>query len=284
MKLKLEKKMTSKISEIGAQSPEELFTDAVNLHGDFIKDVNQISNEFKWESILKPIRDEIELDPTRFIGVTITQYKSLINKVCKAGLNNRNKAVLEFLDQHREYMRSQKTVASKTFLLPDETPQKCGTCMKDKPRKEFRKVKGGGLSQQCRDCFGKSISNARKKNREAAEKLKGDAVRDKIKSEFSKELEELRLKNQGLEDKLRECQDSSFQNEEEYLEVKIGKALYFLSAIIKDPETNEMDHVTDQIQADSEEEAVGTFILKEGIKGQIIISIGYEASIHNQNS
>ena len=271
-------------SRIGLKSPEELFADTLNLHGDFIKTVGGLS-ALSWEALLYPVNTSIKESPEKFYHFMVSDYKKMLTRMAGCVRGEEINVMNDFIELFNAEQKPQpevKVVIKKPEPNKEPPYKTCNTCEVTKSTEEFRTVKGGAKGKQCSECFADTISKGRNKGFSERKRTYKEQVRKEVAEEFTEKLRDLQQKNGHLSSKLEACKSRKvYANEEDVDREVLGSGLYFMSAILKDPESGKLDHVTDQVEAKSKEEAIGLFVLKELVQGQIIISIGYEASIHN---
>jgi len=278
----------NRVDQIGKQPPIEVFQTCLNLHGDMIKHVHKCSDS-DYEQIVGNLKIFIEKNTDLLGDYLVADYKLLLNSKIKSGIQTigKHKEIFSFLEkQAMEKKESDREKAKEE----SEEMKICIKCDLPKPLEEFRNVKGGKKSRICLKCNSEALKKGHENSSGARETKKSEETGKLTpgqKKVHEKHVKELQEKNEELSKRLFECENQKvkFMTEEEWLALqKTDRGLYFIAAILKDPDDNRMWHQTDQIFANSAEEAVGQFFLREDINNQIIISHSYEKSIHDKGS
>ena len=250
--------MSNRVAEIGRKSPIELFENSLNLYGGIIRDANGLSvDDFKniTDDISKFIRENHYL----VADLTEINFKKILNYQAKQN----SKSIIHSIGVIQSILDENNLVKA----APEEKKE-CKVCLEIKLLESFPKFGGGNRTDTCAKCRGKAIS----------EGLKAKKNRIKSKEDVQKDIEikYLRAKNEEYFRKIEILNSPELMTEDEWFGLRSKSAgLYFMSAILKEQNTGELFNVIDQIDADSEEHAIGLFVLSEDVKNHIIISISH---------
>ncbi len=256
------------MSEIGKQTPKEVLQECIDLYGEFLKSMNNVSQEVYWD-ILEDMIEYVENNSEIVKDFQTSDYKWVLNVKLRRGP--------ETVGDHADILKKAEEVKKEANRIQEENKKEesqiCRECDRDRVLRKFPFQVGSKDKRQttCKDCL---LEKQRKLEEEQAAAEKIEAEKKAIEEEKCDRVETKRYprrEEKSMEDK----------TEKEVAEEDLGPGLYFMSVILKCNVRNKLYHVTDQFHAASTAEAIGTMIMRPECKNEIIISIGYEKAIHN---